>query len=441
MEETFNRRLGLFSGISILAGIIIGTGIFLSVNGIFIASGLNPTITVLAWIVGGMITLFAGLCYGELGASMPRAGGAYIYLTESFGSYVGFLSGISGFLISGPGSLAAIALGFANFLGYFFKMSGLQMQVLAVALILLFTIINYYGVQFGGFVQNITLVGKLIPLILIIAVGLFASGHSGSTTIIDPPKVNFGLAIILSLWAYEGWTNLNTVAEEIKHPQRNIPLAIATSIILVMVVYVSYNIVLLKVLTPDQLMSTSNPASLAFEQLFGKGLTIIVTLGILISILGSLNGCTLVFPRTYYAMANRGLLFKSFKTIHPKHKTPSNAIIWSGIIGMGYVLIGNFSTITAMVVFTGWIFNALTIVSIFRLRKKYPDMKRPYRVIGFPVVPIIVLLGIGGILLSTLVQSMVLSLAGIVIILGIGTPMYFIFTHKNKGEQHENTLL
>ncbi len=441
MNETFNRRLGLFSGVSILGGIIIGTGIFLSVSGIFKASGLNPWITIAAWSVGGIVTLFAGLCYAELGASMPKAGGAYIYLTEAFGPYIGFLSGISKFLISGPGSLAAIALGFSNFLGYFFKMSGIQMQILAIGLILIFTIINYYGVHFGGLVQNITMVGKLIPLILIIGIGLFASGHGQATTIIDPPKVNFGLAIILSLWAYEGWTNLNTVAEEIKEPQKNIPMSIIISILMVMFVYVAYNMVLLKVLTPDQLVNASNPASLAFEQLFGKGLSVVVTIGILVSILGSLNGCTLVFPRSYYAMANKGLLFKQFKTIHPKYKTPSNAIIWSGIIGMAYVLIGNFSTITAMVVFTGWIFNALTIISVFKFRRMYPHMERPYKVIGFPVIPIIALLGIGGILLSTLVQSIQLSIAGIAIIVVIGTPMYWFFNKQNKGETHENTLL
>jgi len=444
MEEqgNFKRTLGLFSSVSILAGIIIGTGIFLSTKYVFINIGENPNLALLVWLIGGLLSLFAGLCYAELGAAIPKAGGAYVYIHKAFGPYLAFLSGISKFLVSYPGTIAGIAIGFAGFLGAFMPESYGEMsqKMVAIVAIIVLSYVNYRGVKLGAIIQNLTLVGKLLPLVVIILGGAFLFiTHDSSTTSAMATNTHapltFGAltaAIISSLWAYEGWNNLNNVAEEIKNPKRNLPLAIILSLGLVIVVYVAYNWVMFSNISLDQVINSANPAADTFSAIFGSRFSVLVTIGILISMLGALNGSILVFPRYYYAMAEDKLFFPSIAEIDPKTGTPSKAILWSALISIAFVLIGNFGTLSTMVVFMSWVFNALTIVSLFVFRKTDPDMERPYKVIGYPVIPILVIVAIGLILFASLRDDAMLSIIGIVLTFGVGTPLYMWFKSKNQ---------
>jgi len=431
----FKKEIGLFSGVSILAGIMIGTGIFLSSANALKAAYSNPLLTVLVWFFAGIVTLLAGLCYGELGASMPKAGGSYVYLSKAYGNIVGFLSGFSSFIVGNSGSIAALAVGFAWFLKFFQPLTNFQEKTLAIVLVLILTIINCLGVKLGSIFQNITMVGKLVPLILIILVGIWMSRSGNVFSFTDIPQNPIGgisVALIMALWGYEGWTNLNTVAEEIKNPRRNIPLSITIAIVGVTLIYCIFNIALLKILPIDVITASQNPAGEAAQVLIGNVGGGIVAVGILISILGALNGCILVFPRSYYAMAEDKVFFKPFGKLHPKYKTPVNALIASAIVSIGLILIGDFGQLTTMVVFSSWTFNALTIISIFIFRRKYPNLERPYKVVGYPIIPILALFSIGMILFSTLTEELTFSLLGVGLTLGVGIPAYYLFKFTNK---------
>ncbi len=436
-EISFRREIGLFGGVSILAGIMIGTGIFLSSGNALKAAYSNPLLTLLIWFVAGLVSLLAGLCYAELGASIPAVGGSFVYLTKAYGEPVGFLAGFSSFLVGNSGSIAAIAVGFAGFLKFFIPMEDITVKVIAITTVIILTILNCLGVKLGSIFQNITMVGKLVPLILIILLGVFInrSGNTFSLSNVPAnPTSGISAALIMALWGYVGWDNLNTVAEEIKKPRRNIPLSIIIAILGVAAVYCLFNFALFRVLPVDTILNSSNPAGDAAKVLIGNVGGNIVALGILISMLGALNGCVLVFPRSYYAMAKDGVFFKSFGKLNPKYSTPVNALIASALVSIILILMGSFDQLATMVVFTSWVFTFLTIVSVFIFRKKYPKIERPYKVLGYPVIPIVALIFISMILLSTLTSEFTFSMIGIggTIILGIPAYLYFKYTNKEK---------
>ncbi len=435
-QPTFKREIGLFGGVSILAGIMIGTGIFLSSGNALKAAYSSPLLTILIWFVAGLVSLLAGLCYAELGASIPAVGGSFVYLTKAYGEPVGFLAGFSSFLIGNSGSIAAIAVGFAGFLRYLIPMDDLGVKVVAISTVIILTIINCLGVKLGSIFQNVTMVGKLAPIILIILLGVFANRSGNNfdfSTIPANPISGISGALILSLWGYVGWDNLNTVAEEIKKPRRNIPLSIIIAILGVTAIYCLFNFALFRTLPVDVILGSDNPAGDAARVLIGGFGGNIIAIGILISMLGALNGCVLVFPRSYYAMAKDKVFFKSFGKLNPKYSTPINALIASAAVSILLILMGTFDQLATMVVFTSWVFTFLTIVAVFIFRKRYPDIERPYKVLGYPVIPIIALFAITLILISTLTSEFLFSIIGIGGTVIIGLPAYYLFKSSNKG--------
>lgn len=432
LDTELKREMGLFSAVSIIAGIMIGSGIFFIGSFVLSRSGMAPGFSLVVWIAGGIISLLAGLCYAELGAAMPRSGGAYIYLREAFGPLVGFLSGWTGFWVSCSGSISALAVGFATYFSKVFPMSAWGIKTLAIVVIIFLTIINIVGVKFGSWVQNIFMIAKLIPIILIVVLGFFMGTASNPLTM-SPGNGSvigsFSIALIASLWAFEGWTNLNTVAEEIKNPKKNLPLAIIIAISGVTIVYTLFNFALLKILPAATIAADPNPGSAAAKVMLGAGGGVLVTVGAFISIFGSCNGCVLAFPRSYYAMAKDGIFFKSFGKINSKYKTPQPALIASAIVSILLIFTGTFEQLTTMVVFASWLFYILTIMSLFVLRKKYPNMERPYKVWGYPVLPIIVILVQGFILINTLIEDPRSSLYGLLVPL-VGIPVYYLFKNN-----------
>lgn len=450
-EQTeLKREVGLFGGISVLAGIMIGSGIFYIGGIVLERSGMSLSLALLVWIIGGLITLLSGICYAELGAMMPKAGGSYVYLREAFGERTAFMSGFSNFILGSSGSNAALAMAFCAAIASmipdsFFAQSQIAQKALAIFMIALLTVINIFGVKLGSAVQNIFLVLKMLPIFLILICGLIMGNETPSLSIIPASNPSFiqicgmiAFGVVATMWAYEGWTNLNGIAEEIKHPKRNLPLAIIISIISVTVLYVLFNYAVYRVLPYDTILEMVNSGNYylgtaAANSLFGSAGGIIVGSAMILAIFNSLNGCVMVFPRTYYAMARDGAFFKGMAKLHPTYKTPVNALIVSGVVSILLVLARDLSQLTSLVAFCAMVFNTLTFYAVIRLRKKYPTMDRPYKVWGYPFMIIVICLIMVGLMINTFMEDPITSIIGFVVP-ALGLVLYELVFKKTREE-------
>jgi APA family basic amino acid/polyamine antiporter len=443
------RQLGLFDSTMILMGIVIGSGIFLT-TGIIAESLPSGGMLLLAWVIGGVITLTGALAYAELGAAMPEAGGQYVYLREAYGPLVAFLNGWVVFLVYMCGGIALLGVAFSEYFGSFFPLfstttylistdlfSVSNGQVLAVVLIILFSIANYIGVVFGKTVQNTTTVIKTGGILLLVIFGLLAdkgvpidlSFDAGGMSF-SQLVVGFGVAMVAVFWAFDGWNNVNFVAGEIKNPARILPLALILGTSLVSLIYILVNVVYLKALPISEMAGVVTIADSASSVLFGTVASMFLTAAILISIVGALNGCVLVGARVCYAMAKDGLFFKKMATVHPRFKTPSVAIAAQAVWSCVLVLSGTIEQLFVYMIFSAVIFWIVTVAGIFTLRKKQPDLPRPYKTWGYPVTPIIFIIACTGILINTLFESPLESLAGLGIT-AIGVPVYFYWRREH----------
>lgn len=416
-ETELSREISLFGGVSILVGIMVGSGIFYLGSYVFMFAGNSQGLALLAWVVGGIVTLISGLCYAELGAMMPRAGGSYVYLREAYGKSVAFMSGFSSFILGSSGSIAALALAFATILNNFVTINETTQKGIAILVIVLLTIANYYGVKFGSWIQNLFTVAKLVPILIILGLGLFLGNQSPDLSINVDASVDImglismvAMGVVATLWAYEGWTNLNNVSEELKNPKRNLPLALVIAIFFVMILYVLFNFAIYRVLSFQEIVDAIAGGNLflgtavANRLLGGFGSTL-VGLGMLVSVFGATNGCVMVFPRLYYAMAKDGLFFRHVGEINPSTKTPANAILLSAFVSIILIFFRNLNQLTSLVVLQGLIFNGLIFFSVIIFRRTLPNIERPYRVWGYPVVPIVATLVMVGLLVNTLMTS------------------------------------
>ncbi|WP_277618074.1 APC family permease [Paracholeplasma manati] len=429
---TLKKEIGLFGGISILAGIMIGSGIFVFGSSILERVGFSLGLSLLAWLLGGILTLVSALTYAELGTLFPETGGYYVYLKKAYGKKVAFLSGLMNFVLSSSGSIALLALAFSEVLSYIVPLGVLYKWIAGVVIVLL-SVVNYLGVKAGTWVQKIFLVAKLIPIFGIIVVGLFMGTASPDLSFTTAEPVGFfqlltmiGFGVVGTLWAYEGWTNLNTVAGEMKDVKKDLPKALSISTIGVSVIYLLFIFSLYRILGTATTISLSEGGAVlpipAMMTLFGETGMRIVFFSILISIFGSLNGSIMVFPRVYYAMAEDQVFFKAFSKVNDRYKTPGIAIIGSGLMAL-VLLVYNFQDLLTFVVFGGLIFNTLIFISIYIFRKRSPELERPYKVIGYPVIPALAILGMLLLIVSTLVESLVPSLIGF----GVLVAGYFLY--------------
>jgi APA family basic amino acid/polyamine antiporter len=424
-----NRVVGLFGGMSVLMGIMIGSGIFYIGSYVLIRCNMNLGLSLVVWIIGGLVTMISGLCYAELGAMMPKAGGQYVYLREAFSERLAFMSGFSAFILGNTGSVAALAVAFSMGISNFIGVSELGIKMIAIFSVVLLTYINIRGIKFGAIVQSVSLIAKVIPIVLIIALGLILGNQdidlSLSTVYTEGvvPSDLFsmmGYAIVATLWAYEGWTNLNVISEEIKNPKRNIPLAIVFSIILVTVIYTVFHLAIYKVLSAAQISEIIENGNYYIgtevaKELLGNTGEWLVGIGMIVAIFGALNGCVMAFPRMYYAMAQDGLFFKSFKEVDVRYQTPKNALLGSMVIAIILICFRNLDQLTLLVIFSGMMFNTLTFISVLRLRKKYPDMNRPYKVWGGKVTIIIVTCIMIALAINAFLEDPINSALGLII--------------------------
>jgi Amino acid transporters len=448
-EKTeFKREIGVFGGVSIIGGIMIGSGIFYLGAYVLQRTGMNSGLALICWLIGGVISLFGGLCYAELGTAMPKAGGRVVYLNEAYHPVVGFMCGFTDWLIGGPGSVAAIAIAMMTVAKSFINISDTGIKVAAIVLIIILTAYNLFGVKAVSIVQNISMVAKLIPIAIVMLAALFL-GHvtpdlslgSASTYAADNDTNVFGMiavAVVASLWAYEGWTNLNTVTEEIKNPKKNLPLALIIGIGSITVIYTLFNFAIMRVLPHDQIVSMINSGDLYLgtavaKKVLGSAGAVIVSVGMILAMFGSLNGLIMAQPRMYYAMAQDGHFFKSFTKLHPKYRVPTVPIIVQGVLSIILVCLRNLDQLTNMVVMTSMVFNTLIIIAVIILRKKYPKIERPYKVWLYPVSVVITSAIFLALVINTAIEDPVSGFTGFAVP-AIGAVVYFIFDKKNKKE-------
>ena len=439
------REIGLFGGISVLAGIMIGSGIFYIGGIVLERSGMNLGLALLVWIAGGLITLMSGVCYAELGAMMPKAGGSYVYLREAYGERTAFVSGFSSFVLSASASIAALAVAFASALSTVFPMGPLAQKFLAAGTILLLTLVNIRGVRAGAAVQNVFMVLKLLPIAVILGAGLILGDVE--TPVITPPDElpsagtllsTVAFAVVATLWAYEGWTNLNSIAEEIKNPRRTLPLAIILSIVGVTLLYVLFNYSIFRVLPYETIRAMIEGGDYylgreAADVLFGTFGGTVVAAAMILAIFNSLNGCVMVFPRVYYAMARDGAMVRALGTLHGNFRTPVNALLASAAISIGLVFMRDLGGLTSLVAVSGIIFNGLTFYAVIVLRRRYPTMERPYKVWLYPYLIWAVIAVMVGLLVSTLLEDPFTAMLNL-IVPALALAIFKVFFEKSSEE-------
>lgn len=440
----FKREIGLFGGMSIIGGIMIGSGIFYLGSIVLTRTNMSMGASLLCWLLGGIISLLGGLCFAELGTSSPEAGGMVIYLDKAYHPIVGYMFGFTSLVLSGSGSISALAIAIPTAFKSFLNLSDTVIKLIAVLIIIALTIYNCFGIKKGAQLQNISMIAKLIPIIAIIFAALIRGNQSPDLSIIPKDgNVNYAeyfsmiaFATIASLWAYDGWTNLNPVIEEMKDPEKNLPRALIFGIGGVTLIYVLFNFAIYKVLSFEKinLMIESGDLYLGTEvglEVFGKFGAILVLITMLIAMFGSMNGIIIASPRYYYAMAKEGHFFKSFGMLHSKYNVPTVALIWQAIIAIMLVLIRSLDELTALVVFSGMLFNLLNILAVFIYRKKYPKLKKPYKVWGYPITVILTALIFAGLMINTFIDDPITAIIGLLVPL-IGGIIYIIFDRKLK---------
>lgn len=431
-RNELKRELGFFEAATLVIGMVIGSGIFFKPSIVYKNAGA-PGLGLLAWVVGGVITIAAGLTVAEIAAAIPETGGLFIYLKKLYGERWAFLLGWVQTLVYVPGSVAALGIVFATQATYFVPMGRAGQIIAAIAAIVVIMLVNIISTKFGGKLQNAATVGKLIPIIAIILFGLLKGTAHDYGPLVSPASTTagFGAAILGTLWAYDGWISVGNIAGELKNPARNLPRSIIIGLSIVMAVYVLVNLAVINVLPMSAVAASKKAASDAAVALFGTGGAAFIAAGILISIFGALNGYLMTGARIPFAMAQDKLLpfSESLGKVDNVRGTPVNALIFETILASIYVFTGSFDLLTDIVVFVLWIFFTMAVAGVFILRSKYKDLKRPYKVPLYPVIPAIGIAGGLFILINTLLTSTARALYGVGVAL-IGLPVYMYVTRR-----------
>jgi APA family basic amino acid/polyamine antiporter len=447
-EGGLRRDLGVWGAASIVVGTVIGSGIFLVPKSMILQVGDVPTLFAV-WIVGGLLSLAGALTYAELAVMMPEAGGEYNYLREAYGPFFGFLNGWTQMWVAKSGSVATLATGFFYYLANFWpslERVALTIplplgahggpvevrggQLLAMGLILLLGLINWYGLRAGVRVQITATVMKVGLIAGIVIAGLMA-GYTGSDTAVAAPGgvAGFFGALVAALWAYDGWNNVTMVAGEVQNPQKNLPRALVLGTALVVAIYLLTNAAYFHVLGPAEVAASDRVAAEMMRRILGGGGASLVSIAAMISIFAALNGSLLSGARVPYALARDGYFFRRFAHVHDKHHVPGFSIVaisgWSAVL----VLTGRYDQLLTMVIFPSWILYGMATASVFVLRARQPSRPRPYRTVGYPMVPLLFVFVAGVLVYFTLKNSPRESLIGLVLI-ALGVPFYIHWRRK-----------
>ena len=455
------RELGGWGTAALVVGVMIGTGIYLKPSEMAREAG-SVELVFLAWVAGAVLALLGSLTYAELAAAIPETGGSYAYLRRAFGPVWGFLYGWRGIMVSTPASLAAYGAGIALFLGFLwpgvtgpvaawdigipFRDGSYHVelrwsQVLGALLIVGFAVVNYLRVRHVGRLQIALTVIKTGALVAVIGIGLWfiltKSGSVGTTGSGDPPAIRapslggFMAAVTAALWAYSGWHQVVRLGGEVRNPARTLPRAMIGGFLFTATLFIGVNFCYFGVLSFEGVASSRHVASDMLLPAVGPGVAGFLTIAMIVSVLGTMNATILSSSRVPYAMARDGIFFSVLAKVHPERRVPSAAVTLMAVMGIALVLTGTFEDLTALMIFSSWTFHGLGALALFRLRRLEPDLPRPYRAWGYPLVP--GLFGLLSVILSVSIflQRPVRSGIGLGVIL-LGIPVYRVWSRRRE---------
>jgi APA family basic amino acid/polyamine antiporter len=448
------RDLGVSHAAAVVVGTIIGSGIFLVPAEMMQAVG-SAKLVYLAWLVGGMLSFFGALTYAELGAMKPQAGGEYVYVRDAYGPLGGFLYAWTWFVIAKPASVATVATGLVRILGTFAIFSFFPAnvvsrpfaiswgQLVAIAAAILISLLNYLGVKKAGEFQLVFTVLKVAIILGIVFVCFSGAGNAsqrgwnnfaGTFTGARGGIAGFMAALVAALWAYDGWNDLNMVAGEVKQPERNIPIALIAGVATVGVLYVLMNAAVQYVLPADAIATSPRPASDAVALIMGHMGASIVSAGMAVSMLVTLNGTIMSGARVPFAVARDGYFFSALAEVHPRFHTPSVAIVLQAAMSIALLLLGgSFRQLFSLAIFAEWLFYMIAGSTVFVFRWRDPDAARPYRMFGYPLVPALFIAVAGVLLYYTFRTDWPNSFYGLLVILA-GVPVFAWFRGRRMAQ-------
>ncbi|MDP9347544.1 MAG: amino acid permease [Gemmatimonadota bacterium] len=432
-EDQLPRRLGIWSAAAVLVGSTIGSGIFRVPSTVAERVGTVGAMGLL-WIVGAVVAIFGALAIAELAALFPRSGGIYVFLREAYGPLPAFLFGWTELLVIRPSALGAIAMIFAEYSGRFLALTDTGVRIVAAGAILLLASANIRSVHWGAAVQNASTAAKVVALVGL-AAAAFLLGDPSRSALAQPLEWapltwgGFGLALVSVMWAYDGWADLTFMAGEVKDPGRTMPRAIIWGVAGVVAIYLAVNLAYVFVLSVPEMVGSKLVAADAATKVFGGVGAAIVAALVMLSTFGALNGSTMTGPRIFFAMADDGLFFRPVAAVHRRWRTPYVAIGLAAALGIAYVSMRTFGQLADAFVLGIWPFYALAVAGVYLLRRRRPDLPRPYRTFGYPVTPLVFLLASVGMLVNAAVQDPVPSLIGLGVIAS-GIPAFYLW---NRG--------
>ncbi len=436
MSADLQRRLGLLDALAIVVGMVIGGGIFVVPN--LVARSLDSSGAILSlWILAGVVSFFGALACAELGAAIPATGGQYVFLREMYGPMGGFLYGWTMFVVGRTAQVSWLAVALALYVSYFIPLGPWESKLLGIAVIVVLAAVNYRGVRAGALVQKGFTFAKVAGLLIIIGSGLLYHGHAGAPTSAAHSAFSmgqFGVAAIACLLAYDSWISVSFVAGEIKNPQRNILWSLVFGLAIVMAIYTLTNVAYLHVLSIPEIAASDHVGASAAERVLGPAGGTMVSVIILLSITGTLNGAFLTSPRIYFAQARDGLFFRRFGDVHPRFQTPAFSIAAQALWSIVLLLSGTYESLADYAMFAIWVSYGLMVLGLMILRRTRPEMERPYRMWGYPVTPILFLAVTVWFLVNTMITRPGPALAGLAFI-ATGIPVYFFW--RKPASRHD----
>lgn len=438
-EQNLKRDLGFWPAISLVVGVVIGSGVFVKPGTVLDYVGGNTSMALLAWLLTGLLTLAAGLTIAELCARIPKTGGLYIYLEEVYGRFSGFISGWVQSVIYQPALIGAMGLYFGILVASYLKLGDSWHLWIGTGTVIFLAVVNSLGVKYGGMIQVITTAAKLVPIILIVVFGfLYGSGDIFSASLATGgSKEGLGAAMLAAMFAYDGWIASASAAGEMRNPAKILPKAISIGLLVIIVSYLAVNMALIHVMPASQIQALGeNAAGTAAGILFGEVGHQIISIGIIISIFGGLNGKILSYPRISFAMANDRLLpgANFLSRVHAKFGTPVWAIAFQIVLAILFMVVSNPDRLSEIAIFAIFIFYIQAFIAVFLLRKRKPEwikQKGNYRVPLYPVTPILAIIGSLFVVFSMLTHDLEGAIITMMITLA-GLPLYWWMNRKKE---------
>ena len=423
-QPNLKKSITFIQALCIVVGGVIGSGIFMRPGSVLESAG-TPVMAILAWVLGGVVMLAVVLSIAELTVTIPKSGGLYTYLTEIYGEKVGFLFGWGQSMITGPALIAALSIALSTNLSILINLNGAWQTVVSISVLGFILLMNILSTKNGGIIQVVTTIGKLLPIAAIIGFGFVSNLVPNFSAVTGSTRASgFGVAILATLWAYDGALDVTYLAGEVKNPEKTLPKIMSIGVIIIILVYAIFNVALFKSVPYEELVGHETPGALAAQTLFGNSGGKFLIIGMIVSVFGTLNGYLMTSARVPQTMSeeNNFPAAKIIGKVNKKFETPANALIFQAIVAVIYILSGGFEVLADLLIFVLWIFFTLGVIGVFIMRKKHKPAKDRYRIPLYPITPLVGIIGALYILVSTVIEMPILSFIGIGITL-LGIPV------------------